>query len=211
MPRTTGEASLSPEISGFFSGTRLRPGKTLPAPDEGEGACTPYATLRVSGCGRRKITACCLCLEGDMLVIYRFRRPFMKIDIRSARPEIIWEKNFVPLSAYPRYFEIQRFPALADDINGLKKGKCPLCAIGGGRLCNAAVLEGGGFFLELFQFFLFLVFDGKLRLVAFFLALVLVFAHGHVSFLVQIWPDYIIKTRIGKAPWLRWPEQIKQK
>ncbi len=57
------------------------------------GECTPYATLRVGGFGRRKITACCLCREGEFLVIYRFRRPYMKIDIGSARQDIIWEKT----------------------------------------------------------------------------------------------------------------------
>jgi len=61
--------------------------------DLAEGACTPFATLRIGGFGRRKITACCLCREGEFLVIYRFRRPFLKIDIRGARPEITWGKS----------------------------------------------------------------------------------------------------------------------
>ncbi|MBN2345415.1 MAG: hypothetical protein JXO51_03420 [Candidatus Aminicenantes bacterium] len=54
--------------------------------------CTPGATLVASGFGRRKVTACCLCLEGDFLVIYRFRRPYMKIDLRRERQDIAWEK-----------------------------------------------------------------------------------------------------------------------
>ncbi len=55
--------------------------------------CTPFATLKISGCGRRRITACCLCREGEFLVVYRFRRPFMKIDIRRERQNITWGKT----------------------------------------------------------------------------------------------------------------------
>ena len=58
-----------------------------------EGACTPFATLRIGGFARRKITACCLCREGEFLVIYRFRRPYLRIDIRRERQKIIWGKN----------------------------------------------------------------------------------------------------------------------
>lgn len=67
-----------------------------PAMETGGGdgdLCTPYATLRVGGFARRKTTACCLCLEGDALVIYRFRRPFMKIDLRRERQDLEWEKT----------------------------------------------------------------------------------------------------------------------
>ena len=56
-------------------------------------ACTPGATLLVKGFGRRRIIACCLCREGDFLVIYRFRRPFLRIDIHKERQDIFWEKN----------------------------------------------------------------------------------------------------------------------
>jgi hypothetical protein len=56
-------------------------------------ACTPGATLIVKGHGRRQVTACCLCREGDLLVIYRFRRPYMKIDLRVQRQDIAWEKR----------------------------------------------------------------------------------------------------------------------
>jgi hypothetical protein len=55
--------------------------------------CAPYATLRVGGFGRRKTSACCLCLEGDTLVVYRFRRPFMSIDLRQERQELEWERS----------------------------------------------------------------------------------------------------------------------
>lgn len=55
--------------------------------------CTPWATLRSGGFGRRKTSACCLCLEGDALVIYRFRRPLLKIDLRQERQELEWEKS----------------------------------------------------------------------------------------------------------------------
>ena len=61
--------------------------------DPASGECTPYATLRIGGFGRRKITACCLCREGEFLVIYRFRRPYMKVDIRRERDEIVWERT----------------------------------------------------------------------------------------------------------------------
>ena len=56
-------------------------------------ACTPGATLVVRRFGRRRVSACCLCREGDFLVVYRFRRPFMKIDLRSERQEIALEKK----------------------------------------------------------------------------------------------------------------------
>jgi hypothetical protein len=56
-------------------------------------ACSSGATLVVRGVGRRRVSACCLCREGDFLVIYLFRRPFLKIDARSERQNIVWEKN----------------------------------------------------------------------------------------------------------------------
>ncbi len=70
-----------------FSGSRPR--RADPSSDE----CTPYATLRISGFARRQLGACCLCREGDFLVIYRFRRPYLKIDLRSERREIAWERT----------------------------------------------------------------------------------------------------------------------
>ncbi len=79
---------------------------------EGVNECSPYATLRIGGLGRRQITACCLCLEGDFLVIYRFRRPYLKIDLRSEREEISWEKaafRFKNLRVLPRYEDFERW------------------------------------------------------------------------------------------------------
>jgi hypothetical protein len=70
-----------------FSGSCPR--RADPCGDE----CTPHATLRISGFARRQLSACCLCREGEALVIYRFRRPFMKIDLRSERQHIAWEKT----------------------------------------------------------------------------------------------------------------------
>lgn len=74
-----------------------RPGpEAAPAMEDDGGRqewCTPYATLRIGGFGRRKTSACCLCLEGDTLVVYRFRRPFMKIDLRGERQELEWERS----------------------------------------------------------------------------------------------------------------------
>jgi hypothetical protein len=55
--------------------------------------CTPRATLVVKGFARRQVTACCLSLEGESLVIYRFRRPFLKIAVGSERQHFEWEKN----------------------------------------------------------------------------------------------------------------------
>ena len=79
------------------------------------GTCTPYATLRVSGFGRRQLTACCLRHEGDQLVIYRFRRPFKKIAIAAARHEIIWETSsfrYQNLRLILPYNDFQRWRAL---------------------------------------------------------------------------------------------------
>ena len=70
-----------------FSGSCPR--RADPAGDE----CTPYATLRIRGFARRQLNACCLCREGDFLVVYRFRRPYLKIDLRSERQEIAWERT----------------------------------------------------------------------------------------------------------------------
>jgi hypothetical protein len=80
-------ALLIAYLSNRFSGSCPRRG----AADAG--TCTPYATLRVGGFGRRRISACCLRHEGGQLAIYRFRRPFMKIDIAGARHEIAWETS----------------------------------------------------------------------------------------------------------------------
>lgn len=55
--------------------------------------CTPGATLAIRGFGRRQVTACCLCREGEFLVIYRFRRPYLRIDIHRERHKIAWGKN----------------------------------------------------------------------------------------------------------------------
>jgi hypothetical protein len=71
----------------IFSGSRPRRQDLLPE------ACTTGATLVVKGFGRRRVTACCLCREGESLVIYRFRRPFLKIDMRNERQNIVWGKN----------------------------------------------------------------------------------------------------------------------
>jgi hypothetical protein len=56
-------------------------------------ACTPGATLVMRRFGRRRVTACCLCREGDFLVVYRFRKPLAKIDIRRESQEIVWGKR----------------------------------------------------------------------------------------------------------------------
>ncbi|MCX6558365.1 MAG: hypothetical protein NTW95_13200 [Candidatus Aminicenantes bacterium] len=64
--------------------------------------CTPWATLVSKGFGRRQVTACCLCLEGESLVIYRFRRLFLEIDLRSERQHIDWKKN----SLYYKNFRV---------------------------------------------------------------------------------------------------------
>jgi len=71
----------------LFSGSRPRRQDFLPE------MCTEGATLVVREFGRRRLNACCLCREGESLVIYRFRRPFLKIDIRNERQNIVWEKK----------------------------------------------------------------------------------------------------------------------
>ncbi|HSQ34517.1 MAG TPA: hypothetical protein VLQ89_00860 [Candidatus Binatia bacterium] len=55
--------------------------------------CTPGATIVVRGFGRRQAMACCLCLQGESLVVYRFRRPFIKIDMPSERQHMVWKKK----------------------------------------------------------------------------------------------------------------------
>lgn len=55
--------------------------------------CTPGATLIIRGFGRRRVSACCLCREGEFLVIYRFRRAYMKINMGNERRNVVWEKN----------------------------------------------------------------------------------------------------------------------
>jgi hypothetical protein len=71
----------------LFSGSRPRRLDFFPE------MCTAGVTLIVREFGRRRLNACCLCREGESLVIYRFRRPFLKIDIRNERQNIVWEKN----------------------------------------------------------------------------------------------------------------------
>lgn len=71
----------------IFSGSCPRRQELVPE------TCTSGATLVVRKFGRRRVTACCLCREGESLVIYRFRRLFLKIDMRSERQNIVWEKN----------------------------------------------------------------------------------------------------------------------
>jgi hypothetical protein len=94
-----------------FSGSCPRPRSS----DPGSGTCTPYATLRVGGFGRRQLTACCLRQEGDQLVIYRFRRPYKKIAIAAARHEIIWESSsfrYQNLRIILPYNDFQRWQAV---------------------------------------------------------------------------------------------------
>lgn len=62
--------------------------------------CTPRATVAVRGFGRRQVGACCLCLEGDSLTIYRFRRPLLRIDMRSERQHVVWEKRSLLYKKY---------------------------------------------------------------------------------------------------------------
>jgi hypothetical protein len=102
-------ALLIAYLSNRFSGSCPR------RSDPDTGACTPYATLRVGGFGRRKLTACCLRQEGDQLVIYRFRRPYKKIAIAAARQEIIWETSsfrYQNLRIILPYNDFQRWRAV---------------------------------------------------------------------------------------------------
>jgi hypothetical protein len=55
--------------------------------------CAPGATLTARRFGRRRLMACCLCLEGDFLVVYRFRRPYVKIDLPGEKQDIVWDKK----------------------------------------------------------------------------------------------------------------------
>lgn len=85
------------------------------APEE---ACTPGATLYVRRFGGRKVSACCLRREGEFMVVYRYRRPFMKVDIRSERQKIIWEKSsfrYENIRIILKYEDFQRWREILMD------------------------------------------------------------------------------------------------
>jgi hypothetical protein len=90
-------------------------------PNRGEpaaGICTPQATLRQSVFRRRRIAACCLCQEGDLLVIYRFRRPFRKIALQDVRRNVIWGKSsfrYRDIRLILNYADFQRWRTLLMD------------------------------------------------------------------------------------------------
>ncbi len=50
----------------------------------------------------RRLRACCLCLEGESLVVYRFHRLFFKIDMGLERQHVVWKKN----SLYYKKFRV---------------------------------------------------------------------------------------------------------
>lgn len=78
----------------IFSGSCPRRQELLPE------VCVTGATLVVKGFGRRRVIACCLCREGDFLVIYRFRRLFLKIAMSTERKNVIWDKNSLNYKNY---------------------------------------------------------------------------------------------------------------
>jgi hypothetical protein len=80
--------------------------------------CSPGATLFVRRMGGRKITACCLCREGEFMVVYRYRRPFMKIDIARERQKIIWGKSsfrYENIRIILKYEDFQRWREILMD------------------------------------------------------------------------------------------------
>jgi hypothetical protein len=80
--------------------------------------CSPGATLIVRRMGGRKITACCLCREGEFMVVYRYRRPFMKVDIARERQKIIWETSsfrYENIRLILKYEDFQRWRAILMD------------------------------------------------------------------------------------------------
>lgn len=54
--------------------------------------CTPRVTVTRRGLGSNT-TACCLCLEGDRIVAYRFRKPFLIILLSESRDELFLENH----------------------------------------------------------------------------------------------------------------------
>ncbi len=61
--------------------------------------CTPQATLIERGLGRRT-TPCCLCLEGEELVVYRFRRPYLRIPFVREKENLRLEKKAIHYQKY---------------------------------------------------------------------------------------------------------------
>ena len=62
--------------------------------------CSPQATLVERRIGRRRNTPCCLCLEGEELVVYRFRRPYLRIPLGKETGNPRLEKKSI---RYERY------------------------------------------------------------------------------------------------------------
>ena len=62
--------------------------------------CSPQATLVERRIGRRRSMPCCLCLEGEELVAYRFRRPCLRIPLGKEKGDLRLEKKSL---RYDRY------------------------------------------------------------------------------------------------------------
>ena len=62
--------------------------------------CSPQATLVERRMGRRSSMPCCLCLEAEELVVYRFRRPALRIPLGKGKGDLRLEKKSL---RYERY------------------------------------------------------------------------------------------------------------
>ena len=62
--------------------------------------CSPQATLVERRMSRRRNSPCCLCLEGEELVVYRFRRPTLRIPLTKGTNGLRLEKKSL---RYDRY------------------------------------------------------------------------------------------------------------
>lgn len=62
--------------------------------------CSPQATLAERRIGRRRNMPCCLCLEGEELVAYRFRRPVLRIPLGKGKGDLRLENKSL---RYDRY------------------------------------------------------------------------------------------------------------
>jgi hypothetical protein len=74
--------------------------------------CSPYATLVERRIGRRSSMPCCLCLEGAELVVYRFRRPTLRIPLGKERGDLRLEKKSIRYERYQIFLgeeELQRW------------------------------------------------------------------------------------------------------
>lgn len=70
--------------------------------------CTPRVTVTRRGFGSNT-SACCLCLEGDQIIAYRFRRPFLTIRLSESRDDLFLENDRIRYKNYTFIMEDDDF------------------------------------------------------------------------------------------------------